>query len=204
MLNILPKDERYFERFTELAVRIREAANTLDRFFQGQAPVSTTAADVKRLEHECDEISHEILRSIDQTFITPIDREDIHQLAVRLDDVMDLIDGTVRRLGLFQIERPTTLSAKMSQLIVRTSNELVEAVSQLRRQKGVMEHCIAIKRLENEGDAAYGESIASLFRGEPNAIELIKWKEIYDTMERCLDSSVAVAHVLESVVLKHS
>jgi uncharacterized protein len=204
MLNILPKDERYFERFTELAVRIREAANTLDRFFQGQAPVSTTAADVKRLEHECDEISHEILRSIDQTFITPIDREDIHQLAVRLDDVMDLIDGTVRRLGLFQIERPTTLSAKMSQLIVRTSNELVEAVSQLRKQKGVMEHCIAIKRLENEGDAAYGESIASLFRGEPNAIELIKWKEIYDTMERCLDSSVAVAHVLESVVLKHS
>jgi predicted phosphate transport protein (TIGR00153 family) len=204
MLNILPKDERYFERFTELAVRIREAANTLDRFFQGQAPVSTTAADVKRLEHECDEISHEILRSIDQTFITPIDREDIHQLAVRLDDVMDLIDGTVRRLGLFQIEKPTTLSAKMSQLIVRTSNELVEAVSQLRKQKGVMEHCIAIKRLENEGDAAYGESIASLFRGEPNAIELIKWKEIYDTMERCLDSSVAVAHVLESVVLKHS
>jgi predicted phosphate transport protein (TIGR00153 family) len=204
MLNILPKDERYFERFTELAVRIREAANTLDRFFQGQAPVSTTAADVKRLEHECDEISHEILRSIDQTFITPIDREDIHQLAVRLDDVMDLIDGTVRRLGLFQIEKPTTLSAKMSQLIVRTSNELVEAVSQLRKQKGVMEHCIQIKKLENEGDVAYGESIASLFRGEPNAIELIKWKEIYDTMERCLDSSVAVAHVLESVVLKHS
>jgi predicted phosphate transport protein (TIGR00153 family) len=204
MLNILPKDERYFERFTELAVRIREAANTLDRFFQGQAPVSTTAADVKRLEHECDEISHEILRSIDQTFITPIDREDIHQLAVRLDDVMDLIDGTVRRLGLFQIEKPTTLSAKMSQLIVRTSNELVEAVSQLRKQKGVMEHCIEIKRLENEGDVAYGESIASLFRGEPNAIELIKWKEIYDTMERCMDSSVAVAHVLESVVLKHS
>jgi predicted phosphate transport protein (TIGR00153 family) len=204
MLNILPKDERYFERFTELAVRIREAANTLDRFFQGQAPVSATAADVKRLEHECDEISHEILRSIDQTFITPIDREDIHQLAVRLDDVMDLIDGTVRRLGLFQIEKPTTLSAKMSRLIVRTSNELVEAVSQLRKQKGVMEHCIQIKKLENEGDVAYGESIASLFRGEPNAIELIKWKEIYDTMERCLDSSVAVAHVLESVVLKHS
>jgi uncharacterized protein Yka (UPF0111/DUF47 family) len=204
MLNILPRDDRYFERFTDLAVRIREAAHTLDRFFQGQAPVSTTAAEVKRLEHECDEISHEILRTIDQTFITPIDREDIHQLAVRLDDVMDLIDGTVRRLALFQIEKPTILSAKLSQLIVRTSTELVEAVSHLRKQKGVMEHCIQIKKLENEGDVAYGESIASLFRGEPNAIELIKWKEIYDTMERCLDSSVAVAHVLESVVLKHS
>jgi len=204
MLNILPKDDRYFERFTDLAVRIREAAGTLDRFFQGQAPVSATAAEVKRLEHECDEISHEILRSIDQSFITPIDREDIHQLAVRLDDVMDLIDGTVRRVVLFQIDKPTPLSAKMSQLIVQASAELVEAVSQLRKQKGVMEHCIRIKKLENEADAAYGESIASLFRGQPNAIELIKWKEVYDTMERCMDSSVAVAHVLESVVLKHS
>jgi hypothetical protein len=204
MLNILPKDDRYFERFTDLAVRIREAAGTLDRFFQGQAPVSATAAEVKRLEHECDEISHEILRSIDQSFITPIDREDIHQLAVRLDDVMDLIDGTVRRIVLFQIDKPTPLSAKMSQLIVQASSELVEAVSQLRKQKGVMEHCIRIKKLENEADAAYGESIASLFRGQPNAIELIKWKEVYDTMERCMDSSVAVAHVLESVVLKHS
>jgi uncharacterized protein len=195
MLNILPKDDRYFERFTDLAVRIRDGAATLDRFFQGQAPVSATAAEVKRLEHECDEISHEILRSIDQSFITPIDREDIHQLAVRLDDVMDLIDGTVRRVVLFQIDKPTPLSAKMSQLIVQASAELVEAVSQLRKQKGVMEHCIRIKKLENEADAAYGESIA---------IELIKWKEVYDTMERCMDSSVAVAHVLESVVLKHS
>jgi len=204
MLNILPKDDRYFDRFTDLAVRIREAAGTLDRFFQGEAPVAATAAEVKRLEHECDEISHEILRTIDQTFITPIDREDIHQLAVRLDDVMDLIDGTVRRLSLFQIDKPTPLAARFSRLIVQASTELVEAVSHLRKQKGVMEHCIQIKKLENEGDVAYGESIASLFRGQPNAIELIKWKEIYDTIERCMDSSVAVAHVLESVVLKHS
>ena len=105
---------------------------------------------------------------------------------------------------LLVVGKPTPLSAKMSQLIVQASAELVEAVSQLRKQKGVMEHCIRIKKLENEADAAYGESIASLFRGQPNAIELIKWKEVYDTMERCMDSSVAVAHVLESVVLKHS
>jgi len=204
MLNILPRDERYFDRFTDLAVRIRDAAGTLDRFFRGEAPVAATATEVKRLEHECDEISHQILRSIDQTFITPIDREDIHQLAVRLDDVIDLIDGTVRRLVLFQIESPTHLSARLSQLIVRSATELVEAVSKLRKNKGVMDHCIQIKKLENEGNAVYGEAIASLFRGQPNAVELIKWKEIYDTMERCMDSAVVVAHVLESVVLKHS
>jgi uncharacterized protein len=204
MLNILPKDEKYFERFTELAIRIHDAAKILSRFFEGQSAVPAVADQVKRLEHECDEISHEILRGIDRTFITPIDREDIHQLAVRLDDVIDLIDGTVRRLSLFKIGQPTALSRSLSKLIVETTGELVEAVSRLRGQKGVMERCIKIKQLENEGDVLYNESIASLFAAEMPAIEVIKWKDVYDNMERCIDSCVVVAHVLESVVLKHS
>jgi len=204
MLNILPKDEKYFERFTQLAVRIHEAAKIHARFFEKEASVAAVADQVKRLEHECDEISHEILRGIDRTFITPIDREDIHQLAVRLDDVIDLIDGTVRRLFLFKIEEPTPLSQSLSKLIVSTTGELVEAVSRLRRQKGVMERCIRIKQLENEGDLVYHGAIASLFTGELPAIEVIKWKDVYDNMERSIDSCVAVAHVLESVVLKHS
>ncbi len=204
MLNFLPRDDKYFERFTELAVRIHEGARILDRFFSGESAVATVADQVKRLEHECDEISHEILRGIDRTFITPIDREDIHQLAVRLDDVIDLIDGTIRRVALFRIEKPTPVARALSQLIVRTTAELVEAVSHLRQQKSVMAHCIKIKQLENEGDVVYHEAIAALFAGELPAIEVIKWKDVYDNMERCIDSCVAVAHVLESVVLKHS
>ncbi|HEY3204218.1 MAG TPA: DUF47 family protein [Thermoanaerobaculia bacterium] len=204
MLNFLPRDEKYFERFTDLAVRIHESARILDRFFQGESPVATVADQVKRLEHECDEISHEILRGIDRTFITPIDREDIHRLAVRLDDVIDLIDGTVRRLALFKIEKPTAIAQALCRLIVKTTRELVEAVSHLRLRKGVMEHCIRIKQIENEGDVAYHDAIASLFDDGLPAIEVIKWKDVYDTMERCIDSCVAVAHVLESVVLKHS
>ena len=204
MLNLLPKDEKYFERFTELAIRIDEAAKILSRFFEGQAAVAVVADQVKRLEHECDEISHEILRGIDRTFITPIDREDIHQLAVRLDDVIDLIDGTVRRLSLFKIAAPTSLSRSLSKLVVQTTGELVEAVSQLRKQKGVMARCIRIKQLENEADVVYHDAIASLFAEELPAIEVIKWKDVYDTMERTVDSCVVVAHVLESVVLKHS
>jgi len=204
MLNLLPKDEKYFERFTELAIRIDEAAKILSRFFEGQATVAAVADQVKRLEHECDEISHEILRGIDRTFITPIDREDIHQLAVRLDDVIDLIDGTVRRLSLFKIAAPTSLSRALSKLVVQTTGELVEAVSRLRKQKGVMERCIRIKQLENEADVVYHDAIASLFAEELPAIEVIKWKDVYDTMERTVDSCVVVAHVLESVVLKHS
>ena len=204
MFNILPRDEKYFERFTELAVRIHEAAKILEGYFQNESPAATVADQIKRLEHECDEISHDILRGIDRTFITPIDREDIHRLAVRLDDVIDLIDGTVRRVVLFQIGKPTPISTTLSELIVKTTAELVEAVSHLRQQKGVMAHCIQIKRLENEGDVVYHDAIASLFRDNLPAIEVIKWKDVYDNMERSIDSCVAVAHVLESVVLKHS
>jgi uncharacterized protein len=204
MLSLLPRDEKYFERFNELAVRVREAARILQRFFRGESAVPAVAGEVKRLEHECDAISHEILRGIDQTFITPIDREDIHRLAVRLDDVIDLIDGTVRRLDIYRIDGPTPISKALSELIVKTTAELVEAVSLLRKQKGVMEHCIEIKRLENEGDIVYHDAVASLFANGLPAIEVIKWKDVYDNMERCIDSCVAVAHVLESVVLKHS
>ena len=204
MLNFLPRDDKYFERFNEMAVRIHDAAKILEGFFQGRAAVAAVADQVKRLEHECDEISHEILRGIDRTFITPIDREDIHRLAIRLDDVMDLIDGTVRRVLLFRIEKPSSHSQALSRLIVTTTGELVEAVAQLRSQKGVMPHCIRIKQLENEGDVVYHDAIASLFAEKLDAIEVIKWKEVYDNMERCIDSCVTVAHILESVVLKHS
>jgi uncharacterized protein Yka (UPF0111/DUF47 family) len=204
MLSFLPRDEKYFDSFNEMALRIHEAAQTWDKFFRGESPVGAVADQIKRLEHECDEISHEILRGIDRTFITPIDREDIHQLAVRLDDVIDLIDGGVRRIALFNIARPTPKSQRLSQVIVEATGVMVKAVAALRKQKGVIEQCIRIKQLENEGDVAYHEAVASLFREETDPIEIIKWKDIYENMEGCIDHCEAVAHVLESVVLKHS
>jgi uncharacterized protein len=204
MLNLLPRDEKYFDQFNELASRIYESGRILARFFNNESPVAAVADQIKRLEHECDEISHQILRGIDRSFITPIDREDIHRLAVRLDDVIDLIDGTVRRLVLFGITEPTPIARRLSEVIVAATEELVEAVAALRKQKGVIEHCIQIKKLENEGDVAYHEAVASLFRGKVDPIEVIKWKDVYDNMEECIDRCEAVAHVLESVVLKHS
>jgi predicted phosphate transport protein (TIGR00153 family) len=204
MLNFLPRDEKYFEQFTQMARRIHESARTLDRFFIGETTVSAAADHIKRLEHECDEISHEILRGIDRTFITPIDREDIHQLAVRLDDVIDLVDGTIRRVVLFKIIEPTDLSKRLSAIVVQATSEMVDAVADLRKQKGVVEHCIRIKQYENEGDVAYHEAVASLFTGSIEAIEVIKWKDIYDNLERTIDQCAAVAQMLESVILKHS
>jgi predicted phosphate transport protein (TIGR00153 family) len=204
MLNFLPRDDKYFEQFSEMARRIHDSALMLDRFFGGEVSVAAAADQIKRLEHECDEISHEILRRIDRTFITPIDREDIHRLAVRLDDVIDLIDGTIRRVLLFKITKPTELSKKLSAIIVQACREMVDAVADLRKQKGVVEHCIRIKQFENEGDVAYHEAVASLFTGALEAIEVIKWKDVYENLERTIDQCAAVAHVLESVVLKHS
>jgi uncharacterized protein len=204
MLNFLPRDDKYFDKFSEMARRIYDSALMLDRFFAGEVNVAAAADQIKRLEHECDEISHEILRGIDRTFITPIDREDIHQLAVRLDDVIDLVDGTIRRVLLFKITKPTELSKKLSAIIVQACREMVDAVADLRKQKGVIEHCIRIKQFENEGDVAYHEAVASLFTGALEAIEVIKWKDVYENLERTIDQCAAVAHVLESVVLKHS
>ena len=205
MLHVLPRDERYFDQFSELAKRTHESARILERFFVGESPVAAVADQIKRLEHECDEISHEILRGIDRSFITPIDREDIHQLAVRLDDIIDLIDGTARRLVLYDITSPTGPSKRLSQVIVSATSEVVEAVGDLRKQKGVIEHCIRIKQLENEGDVAYHEAVASLFREKKtDPIEVIKLKDLYENMECCIDHCEAVAHILESVVLKHS
>ncbi len=204
MLNVLPRDEKYFDQFNELSRRIHESALMLATFFNRQAPVGAVADQIKRLEHECDEISHQILRSIDRTFITPIDREDIHQLAVRLDDVIDLVDGTIRRVLLFKITQPTEISKKLSAIIVQACREMVDAVADLQKQKGVIEHCIRIKEYENEGDVAYHEAVASLFTGALEAIEVIKWKDVYENLEATIDQCAAVAHVLESVVLKHS
>jgi hypothetical protein len=204
MLKLIPHDDRYFERFTDLAVRAHEAARTLDAFFAGDSPLPAAVERVKRLEHECDEISHEILRRIDRTFITPIDRDDIHRLAVRLDDVIDLIDGTARRLNLYKLTRPTDFSRRMSGVVVRITAEMVQGVERLAGRKGVIEHCIAIKKLENEGDVSYHDAVASLFAGEIPVLDVIKWKDIYENLERSVDACEAVAHILESTVWKSS
>jgi predicted phosphate transport protein (TIGR00153 family) len=204
MFNLIPKEVRFFELFDQQSAHIIKAAALLHELVHNFADARAKTHQIKEVEHQGDQITHEIVKRLNTTFITPIDREDIHRLAVRLDDVIDLIDGTVRRLAVFNITEPTPAGSKLSAIIVQITFELVEAVADLRKQKGVIEHCIRIKKFENEGDVAYQEAIGSLFRQSIPPIEVIKWKDVYENMERCLDICEAVAHVLESVVLKHS
>ena len=159
---------------------------------------------LKRLEHEADQVTHEVVNRLDRTFITPLDREDIHQLASDLDDVMDAMDGTARRAQIFRLGSPPPGVLRMTEVLQRMMVVLAEAVARLKKGNDVMKYCIEAKQLEEEGDAIYHEALGQLFEKERDAVELIKWKEIYDNLEVTLDQAEDVANVVESITIKHA
>lgn len=204
-LRLLPREEEFFDLFVEVAKRNNEAAARQRELFDApperRGPIVEA---IKRLEHECDQVTHEVVNRLDRTFITPLDREDIHQLASDLDDVMDSIDGTARRAQMFHLGVVPQGAKQLAEVISRMTAVLGEAVGRLKRGDDVMKYCVEAKRLEEEGDAIYHESLGQLFEKETNAIELLKWKEIYDNLERTLDEAEDVANVVESITLKHA
>jgi hypothetical protein len=162
------------------------------------------AEQIKRLEHECDQFTHEVVNRLDRTFITPLDREDIHQLASDLDDVMDAIDGTARRAQIYRLGTAPAGVRQLTEVIQRMVVVLGEAVGRLKKGDEVMKYCVEAKKLEEEGDVIYHDMLGQLFEKESNAVEIIKWKEIYDNLERTLDEAEDVANVVESITLKHT
>ncbi len=206
-MRLLPRDQRFFELFTQVATLNVEAARALRDLFA--APVdhrSHVVETIKRLEHQADGITHELVTRLDKSFITPLDREDIHLLASRLDDVLDRIDGAARRVAIFRAEQAPTGAVILADVIFRATEQLLKAVQVLpnRRSGVVISACIEVKRLEEEGDSAYADWLGRLFDEEKDPIVLMKWKEIYDTLEKTLDQAEDVANVLESIALKHS
>src|SRR6266516_1136259 len=204
-VRLLPREEEFFDLFVEVATRSTVAAQHLRELFD--APPERRIAHVeaiKRLEHEADQLTHEVVNRLDRTFITPLDREDIHQLASDLDDVMDAIDGTARRSQIFRLGVAPEGVKQLTDVIERMVGVLGEGVGRLKKGDEVMRYCIEAKRLEEEGDAIYHDSLGQLFEKERDAIELIKWQEIYDNLELTLDQSEDVANVLESITLKHA
>jgi len=201
----MPREEEFFDLFTEVASRNSQAAGKLRELFDAPADRRTPIVEaIKRLEHECDQITHEVVNRLDRTFITPLDREDIHALASDLDDVMDAIDGTARRAQIFHLGDAPEGVKQLAEVISRMTAVLGEAVGRLKKGDEVMKYCVEAKSLEEEGDAIYHESLGQLFEREKNAIELVKWKEIYDNLEQTLDQAEDVANVVESITLKHA
>lgn len=204
-MRLLPRQEEFFDLFTQVATRSHDAASHLLGLFSGPEDRREYRIDaIKRLEHEADEITHEVVRRLDRTFITPIDREDIHHLASDLDDVLDRIDSTARRAQIFRLGATPEGIAELCELIVQITAETAKAVEKLRGKDDVIHHCIEAKRLEEEGDALYHTMLGRLFERETDPIAIIKWKEMYDNLERTIDDCADVANDLESIVLKNA
>ena len=207
-MRLLPREEEFFDLFVAVATRNKEAAQYLHDLFL--APPDRRIAlveSIKRLEHEADQVTHEVVNRLDRTFITPLDREDIHQLASDLDDVMDAMDRTARRSQIFRVGVAPAGVKQLTELIQKMVGVLALAVGCLKSKKGgedVMQYCVEVKRLEEEGDAIYHEGLGRMFDTEKDPLEVIKWKEIYETLELTLDQSEDVANVLESITLKHA
>jgi hypothetical protein len=206
-MRLLPRDEKFFELFNAVAQLNVDAAKLLKDLVVAPVDHRRPIVDaIKRLEHEADEMTHEVVNRLDRTFITPLDREDIHMLASRLDDVMDLMDGTARRVQMFHAGEAPSGAVRMADVIHRTCQQLLLGVLHLETPKNgsVLEACKQVKLLEEEGDSLYHEWVGRLFEGSPDALEVIKWKGIYDNLERTLDQAEDVANVLESVFIKHA
>ena len=206
-MRLLPRDERFFDLFTSVATMNVEAAQILVQLFKAPIEKRTYLVErIKGLEHQADQITHELVTRLDKSFITPLDREDIHLLASRLDDVLDRIDGTARRTVIFRTESVPQGAIILAEVIARATEELLNAVKVLEVNKAgvVIKACIEGKRLEEEGDSAYSVWLGKLFDEERDPIALIKWKEIYDTLEKTLDQAEDVANILESIAIKHA
>lgn len=190
--------------FTEVTSNIEQAARALAALFHDYRDISARAQQIKEFEHKGDLLTHEIITKLNQTFITPFDREDIHSLTTKLDDVLDLIDAVASRLVIYNADTLRPGAPELADIIVRATGQIHAAVGKLERPNGILEHCIEINSLENEGDVAVRAAIARLFKEERDPVELMKWKEILEVLEIATDKCEDVANILETVVLKNA
>ena len=187
-----------------MAEQIRGGAVLLDSMLAPDRPLWDKADEIKEIEHKCDFLTHEIIQRLNRTFVTPLDREDIHTLARTLDDVMDAIDASATILRLYSIEAVRPGARELAHLVLESAEQVVLAVKALEKRKGVAERAVEINRLENEADRAHQAAVRSLFKDEKDAVVIIKWKEIFDFLEQATDRCEDVANLLEGVVVKHA
>ena len=203
-MRLIPKDEGFFGLFDSQATIMVRSARVLDELFNEPNQLDVFAAQIKELEHEGDAITHDIMNRIDKSFVTPLDREDIHRLATRLDNVVDLIDGTARRAQMFHLNDRREPAKELTQVLVKATECIAQAAKSLKDPQEVAKMGREIKLLEQAGDAIYSRAVGMLFEGTPNALDVIKWKELYDNIEDAIDECEDVLNVLESVSLKNS
>jgi len=203
-MRLIPKDTSFFQMFSAMSDNLIAGAHTLVDLFADYQDVDQKIDKIHHIEREGDELTHAILTRLNQTFITPFDREDIHELASKLDDVLDFINAASARIVMYRIATPPPAAGELARIILMQSQELQKAVSLMQKNGDILTHCVEINRLENEADLIAQHAIARLFECEKDPINLIKIKELLEFLERATDKAEDVANVLETVVLKNT
>ncbi len=200
---LIPREEKFFDDFQALADQIRSGAQLLEEMLAPNPPLWDKADEIKEVEHKCDFLTHEIIQRLNRTFVTPLDREDIHALARSLDDVMDAIDASAAVIRLYRLESVRFGARELAQTITESTKQLRQALVALEQHKGLMTHAVEINRLENEADRMHQQAVSRLFDEEKDPILVIKWKETLDFLEGATDRCEDAANVLEGVMVKH-
>ena len=204
MFNYSPHKEKFFDLFRQSAENTAQGAKVLNEMLDHYDNPQESWKKLKDIEHEGDRITHRTIRSLNQTFLTPIDGEDIHALTTALDNVIDAIEAAASRMVLFKIDRPTPEALELCETIVTSTEQLLKAVSHMPRLDDIDEYCIEINRLENTADDIYRRAIGNLFSNGTSPLDVVKWLDIYEILESATDRCEDVANILETIGLKNS
>ncbi len=207
MVRFFPKEERFFDYFDDASEKMIRGIRLFKDMMQDLSNAEEKSRQIKDVEHEADHITHETVSKLHKTFVTPIDREYIYALITKMDDVLDLIDANCERIFLYKIKTSTPEAMAMINTLERAIEEVVKGVRGLRNLKNsrsILDICIEINRLENEGDRIYRNALSVLFNSPSDPIEIIKWKDIYETLEEAIDTCEDVANIIEGIVLENA
>jgi uncharacterized protein len=198
-----PKEREFFDLFEEAGANIVRASELLARLLEEWPDHGELAREVRDCEHEGDRITHDIIQRLNQTFVTPIDREDIYALASSLDDIVDFIEEVSDFLGLYRIEATMDKAIEMGQILHESARAIAGAIPRLRTFKDIHHYTVEVNRLENEGDRVLRDALAALFETGIDPMLVIRWKDIFERLEDAIDSTESAANILEGIVIKN-
>jgi predicted phosphate transport protein (TIGR00153 family) len=198
-----PREREFFDLFEEAGANIVKAAGLLEQMLQAWPDHGDLAREVLACEHEGDRITHDIIQRLNQTFVTPIDREDIYALASGLDDIVDYTEEVADFLGLYRIEAPMVQAQRLATILHHSCRMVAEAMPRLRGFKDIHHYTVEINRFENEGDQVLREALASLFEAGIDPMLVIRWKDIFERLEDAVDATERVSNILEGIVIKN-
>lgn len=207
MISFIPKEEKFFDLFEQSAENALKGGRLFLELLRDPTNLEAKVGAIKDVEHAGDQITHETMEKLNKTFITPIDREDIHELISRLDDVIDLIETAAEKIMIFKVKNYDPKFISLAEILVKSMEALLLAITCLKRMKNpdaVLKSCIEANKLENEGDQVYRQLLSALFEKVTDPIEIIKQKEIFEDLENAIDKCEDVTNVLEGVVLKYA